>query len=509
MLRHIRIVLASIFFIAITLLFLDITGVMHLWFGWMAKVQFLPAVFAANFAVVAGLVLLTLIFGRVYCSVICPMGVFQDIVSRLRVTRDRRRKNHKHFAFSGEKRIVRYGVLILFISALLIGFHAFVAILAPYSSYGRIAQNLFAPIVQGINNLFAIIAERAGSYAFYTRDVWIHSLPTLIIAAITFVVVVILAWKGGRTYCNTICPVGTVLGLLSRFSLFRPVIDREACKNCRVCEHNCKASCIDISTHSIDASRCVSCFDCIDNCKFSALKYRFAYGRKDAASEALGQSPGMTGESSDTSRRAFLIGAAALATTAVAKAQQKKVDGGYAAVMDKKVPHRDIPVTPFGSRSVKDFYNRCTACQLCVATCPNGVLRPSTDFDRLMQPEMSYERGYCRPECTKCSEVCPAGAILPITPEEKTSYKVGLARVDRDLCVVETKGVSCGNCARRCPVGAIRMVLKDPSDPKSLRIPTVIETRCIGCGACENLCPSRPISAITVNGRENHIEKLF
>ncbi|MEE3407422.1 MAG: 4Fe-4S dicluster domain-containing protein, partial [Candidatus Cryptobacteroides sp.] len=124
---------------------------------------------------------------------------------------------------------------------------------------------------------------------------------------------------------------------------------------------------------------------------------------------------------------------------------------------------------------------------------------------RLMQPEMGYEKGYCRPECTKSSQVCPAGAILPLTPEEKTAVHIGTATVDRSLCVVERNGVSCGNCARHCPVGAIRMVRLDPEDPDSLRIPAVDESRCIGCGACENLCPSRPYSAIHVNGLQVHI----
>ena len=120
-----------------------------------------------------------------------------------------------------------------------------------------------------------------------------------------------------------------------------------------------------------------------------------------------------------------------------------------------------------------------------------------------MQPEMSYERGYCRPECTRCSEVCPTGAIRKITKEEKTQYHVGTARVNPDLCVVE-QGIECGNCARHCPAGAIKLV-KD--EETGYRRPTVDESRCIGCGACENLCPARPISAITVNGRHNHIDE--
>ena len=188
------------------------------------------------------------------------------------------------------------------------------------------------------------------------------------------------------------------------------------------------------------------------------------------------------------------------AGTATLKAQSKKLDGGLTPLADKKAPERETPLTPPGSRSVKDFYRHCTACQLCVAACPNNVLRPSTDLQHLMQPEMSYERGFCRPECTRCSHVCPAGAIHPVTPEEKTQYHVGTARVNRDSCV-SAQGGSCGNCARKCPTGAIRMVKDEASGNQ---IPVVAEEICIGCGACEFLCPVRPVSAITVNGRFEH-----
>ena len=494
MLRKIRIALAVVFWLGITLLFLDFTGALHGWLGWMAKIQFLPAVLALNVAVIVGLVLLTLVFGRVYCSVICPLGVFQDGVAHLNVARKRRKKNRKPYSYSPEMKWLRYGIWALFVIALIAGVQALVALLAPYSAWGRIVQNLFQPVYIWINNLFASLAERAGSYAFYEKEVWLRSLPTFIVAIVTLVAVVILAWKNGRTYCNTICPVGTTLSFFSRFAMFRPVIDTEKCKNCKVCEHNCKAACINIAEHKIDYSRCVDCFNCIEDCKFGALKYRFAWGKK--------VEEGTSSSTPDTGRRAFIAGAALAVGTAALKAQEKKVDGGFATILDKEVPERDVPLTPPGSKSVKDFYRRCTACQLCVAECPNNVLRPSTDFKHFMQPEMSYERGYCRPECTRCSEVCPAGAIRKITKEEKTQYHVGTARVNPDLCVVE-KGVECGNCARHCPAGAI-MLVKD--EETGYRRPVVNEEKCIGCGACENLCPARPISAITVNGRHSHLD---
>lgn len=216
MLRKIRQILAILFFALITLLFLDFTGTIHAWFGWMAKIQFLPAVLALNVGIIVLLIVLTLVFGRVYCSIICPLGVMQDVISWIS---GRRKKKKYRFSYFPAKSWLRYGVLALFVLALIAGIGSFVALLAPYSSYGRIANNLFAPIYQWGNNLFAYFAERMGSYAFYETSVWIKSLPTFIIAALTFIVIGILAWRGGRTYCNTICPVGTVLGFLSRFSL--------------------------------------------------------------------------------------------------------------------------------------------------------------------------------------------------------------------------------------------------------------------------------------------------
>ena len=238
MLRTIRLTLAVIFFALITLLFLDFTGTLHAWFGWMAKIQFLPAVLALNIGVVLFLAMLTLVFGRIYCSVICPLGVFQDIVSWLSA---KRKKNR--FRYSSALKWLRYGVLGVFVLAIIGGLNSFVVLLAPYSSYGRIVSSLFSPLYQWANNGLAYLAERADSYAFYETDVWMKSLPTLLIATVTLVVLIVLAWRGGRTYCNTICPVGTVLGFLSKYSLLKPVIDTKKCNSCGLCARNCKASC--------------------------------------------------------------------------------------------------------------------------------------------------------------------------------------------------------------------------------------------------------------------------
>jgi formate hydrogenlyase subunit 6/NADH:ubiquinone oxidoreductase subunit I len=147
---------------------------------------------------------------------------------------------------------------------------------------------------------------------------------------------------------------------------------------------------------------------------------------------------------------------------------------------------------------------RCTACQLCITVCPNGVLRPSNSLDTFMQPFVSFERGYCRPECVKCAEVCPTGAIRKITIEEKSSTQIGQAVWARGRCIPIVDEEECNICERKCPVNAIIMVPSVAGDEKSLKIPAINEALCIGCGACEYLCPSRPLSAIYVEGHQIH-----
>lgn len=426
-LRKIRITVACLFFAAITLLFLDFTGTVHTWLGWMAKIQFIPAILSLNVGIILLLVLLTLLFGRVYCSVICPLGVMQDIVSWLN---GQRKKKRYRFSYSPAKNALRFIVLVVFIVAIIAGIGSFVALLAPYSLYGRIVSNLFAPLYGLGNNLLAYFAERVESYAFY----------------------------------------------------------------------KCKAACIDGKKHKIDYSRCVVCMDCIDACTHEAIQYRIFYkSKKITDSDQISNK-----EPVNAARRSFLTVTATIAATAALKAQEKKVDGGLATITDKAIPKRNTTIVPPGALNLRNFTSHCTACQLCVSVCPNSVLRPSSKLETLMQPEISYERGYCRPECTRCSEVCPTGAIRPITVAEKSARQIGHAVWIKKNCIPLTDGLECGNCARHCPTGAIQMIPSDAHNLDSIKIPAINMERCIGCGACENLCPARPFSAIYIEGHKKH-----
>ena len=444
-LKVIRIILAALMLLGITALLLDTTGVLRHWLGWMPKVQLLPAMMALNVAVVVAILLVTLVIGRFYCAVVCPLGIFQDLfVWAHKLIFGKKRP----YRYRKPANWLRYTVLALFVLAMLVGMNSIAVLIAPYSAYARMVTGLHA---SGLAQWVAIA---------------------------TLAVIGLMSFTMGRLWCNTICPVGSLLGLLAKHRLFGIRIDAAKCVGCRKCEHGCKAMCIDIDNKTVDHSRCVDCWNCLAQCPVGAISLG-------------GKQPAESTKPVDDSRRKFVAGTVAVGAAMAVQAQEQKLDGGLAALMDKQVPQRKTPLKPFGSQSIKNFGTRCTACQLCVSQCPEKVLRPSAKLESLMQPELNYTDGYCRMACTRCSEVCPAGAIQPISKEEKTAISIGCAVVLKDNCI------RCGTCARHCPSAAISMV-----DGK----PAVNEARCLGCGACEYYCPARPMTAIYVEGREIHTE---
>ncbi len=502
MYKKIRISAAIISFLAMIALFVDFTGTARHWWGWLAKIQFIPALLSLSIIGLAFVILLTVVFGRIYCSVICPLGIFQDFINRLRSSFGPKKTRRNRFNYKQAATKLRIAILALFAILFVLGLTnvlaaAVAGLIEPYSAFGRMANAFAVPVVDAINNY---ITENTTSYTF-TYVYHTTSTLILIVAAITLIVVTVFAWLTGRDYCNKICPVGTILGYLSRIAILRPVIDTTKCNGCSKCARNCKASCINASAHTIDYTRCVACMDCIDNCAQGAISYTTRKPAVKTPEESADYKSDV-----DSSRRAFLTTSGIIVGALALKAADKTTDGGLTPLLDKPKRERATRVLPPGALSISNLTAHCTGCQLCVSACPESVLTPSTSFDSLMQPEMSFNKGYCRPECNACSQACPTGAIEPIDIIEKCSTRIGLARVDASICLSAAEGIKCGNCARHCPAEAIIMV-ETNGEGSNLR-PAVDESRCIGCGSCEYHCPVGRVEGTPANQSAIYVEGI-
>ena len=493
MLRTIRIILATVCFAALCLLFVDVSGRFSPSLAFMAKAQFVPAILAGSAGVVIGVLLLTLVFGRIYCSVLCPLGVMQDVIGA--------RAGRYRFRYSSPRTLLRLAVFFVFAASLLAGVPLVFSLLEPYSAFGRIAADLLAPLWATGNNALAWASERAGNYDVAPAMVWQKGLAALAAAVATLALIGVLALRKGRMWCNAVCPVGTFLGFFSRFAVLRPRIEGSACTNCGLCEKACKSGCIDATARTVDTSRCVACFDCVDVCRHGAMSYgprKVGGAENGAADKAVQSSVEGAAQSSGKGkpnivRRGMLAALVGVTLPGVAFGRSASP---IAALTRKREPERAVAVVPPGAQSVQQLSARCTGCQLCVSACPNQVLKGTDLGGGMLQPTMVFERGYCRVNCVTCAEVCPAGAIRPITPAEKSSMQIGRAVINLDRCITVTDKVTCTACAKICPPRVINLVGPDDTPKK----PVVDAERCTGCGACEYVCPARPFAAIYVEG---------
>ena len=488
-LKHIRIILALFCIALLTFFFVDFAGIFPQEHFTLAEIQFLPALLSGSFGIIAILLLFTLVFGRVYCSIICPLGIFQDLIFWIRKRFSPKKKNK----YSSEKKILRFSVLVPVIVTYIAGFTLVLSILEPYSAYGRIATNIFKPLYQAGNNLIAPVFNHFGNYSFYNIEIFTQSLFSLIVALVTIIIVTFLAALYGRTWCNTICPVGTILGYLSKFSFLKIRFNKQTCTSCGLCEKSCKASCIDSKNMTIDYTRCVACYDCIASCKKKSISYKFIFAPKKTVEPKS--------DVADDSKRRFLGTLATTALIAPISSFAQNLD----SLNTKTYYKRKNPLSPPGSVSAEHLLKHCTACHLCVAKCPSKVLKPAfLEYGPagIMQPRMDFEHGFCNYDCTMCSSVCPNDALKNLTVEEKHGLQMGRVVFVKSNCVVYTDETRCGACSEHCPTQAVKMV----PYKNNLTIPSIDPEICVGCGGCEYVCPALPLKAIYVEGNTVHLK---
>ncbi|MDO5566940.1 MAG: 4Fe-4S dicluster domain-containing protein [Planctomycetia bacterium] len=520
MLRYIRIFAAIAVFSLLTLYFIDFSDELPNWMSALAKIQFFSALVSGYVGAVVFVILLTLLTGRLYCSTICPLGVMQDLIAWC----SKRLVRKKKYACSQAKTKTRWAFFVRFVVAFVCGCGSICCLLEPYSIYGRTMFSVVAPVYETLNNMLTWVCLNCGIVYFYYVD------PTRLLAGTLmamglFAVIAYLSFRWGRTWCNTVCPIGTFLGLLSRMAIFKICFDKSKCSKCGLCSTKCKAGCLDGKNQTIDYSRCVDCFNCLGACRQKALYLGISSSnsRKIETQDANQENANVnetksesTVSAPDPSKREFLgslVTLAMLSTSVLAEENKERASENKPAdtaagssqseptkePYDEKLERRKTAICPPGAKSQIHLKKHCTGCHLCVAACPSHVLQPSFleyGLSGMLMPLMRFEKGFCNFDCLLCGEVCPNGAIEPLTIEEKHLIQMGKVHFVRDRCIVYKDETNCGACSEHCPTQAVTMV----PYRGSLTIPEIHPEICVGCGGCESICPVRPDRAIFIEG---------
>lgn len=364
----------------------------------------------------AALVILTLLFGRIYCAFLCPLGIYQEILTILFHPFYKKRKSSilpaKHYVFAYFLAAVLFGTFFG-------GTVLLLRMLDPYSVSG----STFTGAYFGLGFALALA---------------------------------VLVFFKKRFFCTNICPVGAVLGLISRFSLFKIRIDENKCKMCSLCAKSCPCGSIDFKNHTVNNETCIKCFKCLCSCEHAALYY--------------GVPKSKPVEFSLKRRQLLTAGAVLLVFGAAFK-------GGI--TLSKKIASKvKNVILPAGAGNPKDFANRCLNCNLCVQNCRMKIIKPATKEIPFVHLDYG-QSAYCAYNCHKCSSVCPSGAIKRINLKQKQNTKIANAVINEDLCI------KCGVCSFECPK---KIIIK-----KRGEFPVVQFDKCIGCGKCASVCPAKAI----------------
>ena len=493
-LRGIRLLVSLIFFSFVSVLFLDFYNLIPDFFTrYILYFQFIPSLFKfINIITISTtgfvfVLLLTFLYGRVYCSSICPLGTLQDFVSRISGKINKK----KRFRKTKDYKCIKYLILGFTVISFFAGSLALITLLDPFSNFGRILTNLFRPLLILLNNFLAITFEKFNLFLLYPVELKNFSIAAIAISGLVFLTIVFLSYNNGRLFCNTICPVGTFLGLVSKLSVYKIYIDKERCNSCNLCTRVCKAGCIDKVNKAVDFSRCVACYNCFNVCPTGGIAFKNSFISLTGFNK-IEYDP----KRRELISKTFLY---LLSLSGISLAQVKIIPTKENNVPVVKKFHSSPP----GSKNIEHFTSTCSGCHLCVSSCPTQVLQPSLyeyGILGILQPYMDYKTGFCNFECKICTDICPSGAILPLTLENKKLTQIGKVKFIKENCIVEIENTECGACSEHCPTKAVKMI-----PYKSLHLPEVKEEYCIGCGACEFACPTKPYKAIYVEGNPIHL----
>ena len=451
-----------------------------------------------------GILVITLFSGRIFCGFICPLGTIHHMASFIKPALKGQRLIEANQKKADQK--IKYFLLIACLVAALAGLN-FTGLLDPMALLFRsLALSVFPGIGTALTELFDFMAQsniktlNLLSYGseFIVAPVFgygFKAFKTAWFIGLLFLVLIFLNRIRPRFWCRTLCPLGALLGIVSRFSILRLEKDLEKCTDCKVCVKSCQGAASPIPGLDWENAECLLCFNCFDACPEKALTFTWRW-------------PPIENKKPNMGRRAVLGGLVA----GLALPFWGRLDGNIHKVSDAAL------IRPPGSLPEKDFLTLCQRCGLCMKVCPTNVINPAfteAGIAGFWTPNLIMIQGYCEYTCTLCGSVCPTGAIKNISGQEKTTrpIRIGSAYVYRGRCLPWSGNGSCSVCEEHCPTSpkAIYLyeaVMPGPDGKKiSVKLPYVDLKKCVGCGICEYKCPvkGRPAIRIIAAGESRSI----
>jgi len=480
--RALRIVYQVFFLVlfALTLLMMSDEGVHRFPVQWLFHLDPLAAlsvllsswVLPVAFLWALVIVALTLLFGRVFCGWLCPIGTLHHLVSWA----TRRLRRGPPATVNRWRPHFRWKYLLL-------------VVLLAVAALGSLQPGLLDPISLGLRSFAGGLLPAASAVVMpdgfrprLYQGAWLTGGILLALLAANAVV--------ARWWCRALCPLGALLGFVARAAIWRIQVDPERCTHCNQCAADCQGADEPFANHRV--SECHGCLNCIAACPEGAIRFRaFAPAAAPAGGVAL-------------PRRQF-IGAAA---TGAALFPLYRASAGAAGSLPPEA------IRPPGALAEKEFLARCLRCGACGNACPTAAIQPSfaeTGLEGIYTPIVVPRRGWCEPSCTLCGQVCPSGALRPLTADEKGwsrpggyGVRIGTAFVDRGRCLPWAMATPCIVCQEVCPTApkAIRLeaatAIGRDGRPVALQRPVVDPVGCVGCGLCEAKCPVVDLAAIRV-----------
>lgn len=438
-------------------------------------------VFTASFLPAILVILVTVLFGRIFCGYFCPMGITVDMSDRIIGSKKQRGKGRASYYK------IKYYVLFFIIGSGMLGVSS-VFTASPLSLITRFYGLLIHPVISLIGNiglrLVQPVAEHFNMYGIVFAEVYTPRYSTIFFILSFFIALFLLAKINTRFWCRYLCPAGAMLALFSKRPFIKRIVS-EDCTKCGKCYRSCPMGAIDTGKPDVTFfEECIACGTCSSVCPVNAVSFSLGKtGKRDKEEVCMPK------------RRQFLLaGTSGFTFAAVSLSGINSLYGkpGVGQVMPKGL------VRPPGSTPEKDFLALCVRCGECMASCPNNALQPvwlPSGITGLFSPMLMPKRGACSTDCNNCGNVCPTGAIRSLSVKDRRWAKAGTARVMRERCLAWEHQKRCMVCDEVCPYSAIRF-RNESGNP--VPVPEVIEDRCAGCGFCEHHCPVQNQSAIIV-----------